>query len=115
MIESRMRKVAMAGALAAITTAGALAVTTTEAAAWCRGYGCNNGGAVAAGVIGGLAIGALAGAAAANAAPPPAPVYVAPGPGPVYVEDVEPGCYRAPRRVWIDGIGWRQRVVTVCE
>ena len=43
----------------------------------------NNGGAVAAGVIGGLAIGSMLGAAAAQPryyGPAPAPVYVAPPP-----------------------------------
>lgn len=118
MMGSPFRKTVAATVLATVTAAGALTLASAPASAWCRGWGCNNnGGAVAAGVVGGLALGALAGAAAANAANAPAPVYVAPGPGPVYVEEVgpEPGCYYAPRRVWIDGIGWRTRTVTVCE
>lgn len=52
-------------------------------------------GAVAAGVVGGLALGALAGAAAAHAAPPPPPQtqYV-----PVYVQRPR----RAPRYCWYE-------------
>jgi len=39
----------------------------------------SNSGAVAAGVIGGLALGAMLGAAAASAPPPPPPAYYGPG------------------------------------
>jgi len=53
-----------------------------------------DGGAIAAGVIGGLALGALAGSAAAGAyAPPPSYAYAPPPPPPVR-------CWREPREVW---------------
>ena len=68
--------------LTLLAAAGALAVVSvaapTEANAWHRGYG--HGGAVAAGVLGGLAAGAIIGGALAPRYYEPAPVYVAPGP-----------------------------------
>ncbi len=75
-----MRKALIVAAAAAIAVAG----TVSQPA-----YAGDRGGAIAAGVIGGLAVGAMVGAAAAQPryyAPPPAyvaepaPVYVAPGP-----------------------------------
>ena len=69
-----------------------------------------HGGAVAAGIIGGLAAGALIGAAAANG---PyygyGPAYY--GPGPAYYG---PPCYWTRQRVW-DGYGWGWRRVRVCQ
>jgi hypothetical protein len=62
------------------------------------------GGALAAGIIGGLAVGALIGAAANG--PYYGPAYY--GPGPAYG-----GCYWTRQRVW-DGWGWRVRPVRVC-
>lgn len=62
------------------------------------------GGAIAAGIIGGLAVGALIGAAAQG--PYYGPAYY--GPGPYYG-----GCYWTRQRVW-DGWGWRVRPVRVC-
>jgi hypothetical protein len=67
-----------------------------------------DGGAVAAGVAGGLLGGALLGGAIA--ASRPAPVYVAPAP--VYVE--EPPCRMVREKFW-DGYGWRFRRVQVCD
>jgi hypothetical protein len=67
-----------------------------------------DGGAVAAGVAGGLIGGALLGGAIA--ASRPAPVYAAPAP--VYVE--EPACRLVRERFW-DGYGWRFRRVQVCD
>ena len=67
----------------------------------------DNSGAVAAGVIGGLAVGAMIGsAAAANNGPyyQPAPAYYGPG---------SPGCYWQRQRVW-DGFAWRMTRVRVC-
>lgn len=70
----------------------------------------HRGGAVAAGVIGGLAAGAIIGSAIAG------PRYYGPGPGyyygpgPVYYG---PECYWRRERVW-DGWGWRLRRVRVC-
>jgi len=72
---------------AACLAVAALAIPTSARA--------NDNGAVAAGVIGGLAVGAMIGsAAAANDGPynQPAPAYYGPG---------SPGCYCAPA-----GLGW---------
>lgn len=71
-----------------------------------------NGGAIAAGVIGGLAAGAIIGSAVAR----PygygyGPGYYAYGPGPVYYG---PSCWWTRERVW-DGWGWRVRRVRVCD
>jgi hypothetical protein len=66
------------------------------------------GGAVAAGVAGGLIGGALLGGAIA--ASRPAPVYG----GPVYVEEAPPPCRWVRERFW-DGYGWRFRRVEVCN
>lgn len=69
------------------------------------------GGAVAAGIIGGIAAGALIGSAVAG------PHYYGYGPGygyygpaPVYYG---PPCYWTRERFW-DGWGWRVRRVRVC-
>ena len=60
-----------------------------------------NGGAVAAGVIGGLAVGGLIGAAAAQPRYyAPAPVYVAPPAGPCYWTRGEP-VWDGYRGVWV--------------
>ena len=64
------------------------------------------GGAIAAGIIGGLAVGALIGAAAQGPYYGYGPAYY--GPGPYYG-----GCYWTRQRVW-DGWGWRVRPVRVC-
>jgi len=69
----------------------------------------SRGGAVAAGVIGGIALGALAGSAMAG------PRYYAPppryyDPGPVYYR---PRCHWERERVF-DGYGWRVQRVRVC-
>jgi hypothetical protein len=68
-------------------------------------------GAIAAGVIGGLAAGALIGAAVANG-----PYYYGPGPyyyapGPVYYG---PPCYWVRERYW-NGYRWRSHRVRVCD
>ena len=64
----------------------------------------DNSGAVAAGVIGGLAVGTMIGAAAANNGPyyQPAPAYYG------------PSCYWMRQRVW-DGFSWRWTRVRVCQ
>jgi hypothetical protein len=93
--------------LPALAAAAAIALVTvampTEADARRRG------GAVAAGVIGGIAAGAIIGGALAN------PHYY--GPGPVYVAPapvvVEPACHVRRERFW-DGYAWRVRTVEVC-
>ncbi len=74
-----MKKLAVLST-AALIGLGSIAATTDAEAGW---RGRHRGGAVAAGVIGGLAAGALIGGAiAAQQAPvyaAPAPVYAAPG------------------------------------
>jgi hypothetical protein len=88
-------------ALVAVTTiAGSLAVTPPAKA--------GDGGAIAAGVAGGLIGGALLGGAIA--ASRPAPVYVAPAP--TYVEEAP--CRWVRERFW-DGYGWRFRRIEVCD
>jgi PXPV repeat (3 copies) len=95
--------------LVGLLIAGSLAFTPRIAVA-------GDGGNVAAGVIGGLAVGTLLGAAAASR---PAPVYVAPAPAyvapaPVYMV---PTCYwtrGAPIWDGYRGIWYRPRV-QVCD
>ena len=73
----------------------------------------SKGGAIAVGVIGGLAAGAIIGSAARAAPPPyyaPAPVYAAPPPA--YYE--EPACRIVRQRYW-DGYGYSSRRVEVCD
>lgn len=79
----------------------------------------DRGGAVAAGVIGGVALGAILGGALANPGPryyEPEPVYVEPPPPRrrVYVEEYGPVCHVERQRFW-DGYGWRSRRVEVCD
>jgi hypothetical protein len=95
-------------ATAAALTVGGLLLPIQPAAA-------GDGGAVAAGIIGGLAVGALA-AGAVRPAPPPVVyetrrVYAAPPPV-AYVDEPECGWRR--ERFW-DGYGWRIRRVQVCD
>jgi len=91
----------------ALAAAGVLAAATfaTPQPAQAHGPG---GGAVAAGVIGGLAAGALVGAAVANG-PYYGPGYY--GPAPVYYG---PHCWIERHRVW-DGWGWHIERVRVCH
>jgi hypothetical protein len=116
MATSKAKKVLVAG-LCAATLGGSFISMSTPAEAQYRGYGRGyapgyayrrgpRGGAIAAGVVGGLALGALAAGAARPAYA--APVYgVAPG----YGED----CYVVRRRFVDD---WGRSFVrreTVCE
>jgi hypothetical protein len=98
----------------ALAAAGLMAAALPSSAqANCRGCG------VGAGIIGGLAAGAIIGGAIANSQPR----YVEPGyvaaPPPVYVEEPEyadgPVCHVESRRVWVDGYGWRNRRIEVCD
>lgn len=97
--------------LFALAAAGLVAVTlpTTADAR-------NRGGAVAAGVIGGVALGAILGGALAGPRYyEPAPVYVAPPPRRrIYVEEYGPACHVERERFW-DGYGWRSRRVEICD
>ena len=85
-------------AVAAAATLGLASVTAPQPA---EAHG--SGGAIAAGIIGGLAAGALIGAAAHG--PYYGPAYYGPG--------YYGGCYWTRQRVW-DGWGWRVRPVRVC-
>jgi hypothetical protein len=97
----------MATTLAAAGTV-ALAAIAAPAPAEAR-----NGGAIAAGVIGGLAAGAIIGGAATAA---PRYGYYG-GPAPAYYDGgyyaAAPGCGWRRERVW-DGYGWVVRRVRVC-
>src|ERR1019366_1931843 len=72
-----------------------------------------DGGAIAAGILGGTALGFLAGTAAAGPPPPPpppvyyAPVYAAPPPPP-------PRCWYEPQEVWT-GYAYVIQRVRVCN
>jgi hypothetical protein len=89
----------------ALAAAGVLAAATFAAPQPAEA----RGGAVAAGIIGGLAAGALIGSAVAS------PYYYGPpayyGPAPVYYG---PHCWWQRERFW-DGWGWRIRRVRVCN
>jgi hypothetical protein len=90
-----------AAAITALTLGASMAATTTDAsAAWRpRHYG----GAIAAGVVGGLALGALVGSSRSSYAEP------------VYVEEA-PSCYKVRKQVWSDYHGgYVVRRVTVCD
>ena len=89
-------------AVAAVTLSAAALVTPTQPAQ-------ARGGAVAAGIIGGLAAGAIIGSAAAHG-PYYGPGYYY-GPGPAYYG---PHCWWHRERFW-DGWGWRVRRVRVCD
>jgi hypothetical protein len=91
--------------IAAGTMAGAIATSTSSAQAgggWGHGHGYGRGGAVAAGLVGGLALGAIA----THAYRPHRSYY-----GPVVVG---PECYSVRRKVWTD-YGWRRVRQTVCD
>lgn len=94
------RKTGLALAAAGLLAAGTLATPQPAQA---------RGGAVAAGIIGGLAAGALIGSAVAS------PHYYGPGPyygpAPVYYG---PHCWFERQRVW-DGWGWRIQRIRVCD
>ena len=94
----------LAGSIAGLALMGTVVTTPAEA---------RDGGAVAAGVIGGLALGAIAGSAAANANgydPGYAPAYAAPR---AYYGR---GCYYQRQAVYDeDGYVAGHRRVRVCE
>lgn len=90
-------------ALAAATTI-ALASVAAPPKAEARG------GAIAAGIIGGLAVGAIIGSAAAHG--PYYRPYGYYGPAPVYYG---PRCYWTRQRFWDGYGGWYSRRVRVCD
>lgn len=71
-----------------------------------------DGGAIAAGILGGTALGFLAGTAAASPPPPPPPVYYAP----VYAAPPPPPprCWFEPQEVWT-GYAYVIQRVRVCN
>ncbi|MBN9063031.1 MAG: hypothetical protein BGP06_17935 [Rhizobiales bacterium 65-9] len=95
-------KKTLTAALATVAVAGAMTLQAGQAEAryWRYGYGYGyGGGALAAGIVGGLALGAIAASAAQ-----PRPAYVV------------GGCYRVRRAVWSDYQGrYVTRRVTVCD
>lgn len=94
----------MTKTLTTLAAAASLAVAAIAAPTPAQARG---GGAVAAGVIGGLAAGAIIGSAASR---PYGYGYY--GGGPYYA--AAPGCYWTRQRVWTD-YGWRTRRVRVCD
>lgn len=104
-----MRK-AFIAILAALAIAGTFAATASDAQArHFRGHG----GAVAAGVIGGLAAGAIIGGALATR-----PAYADPyyAPAPVYVAPPPPRCWTERQQVWDPYYGvYRTQRVRVCR
>jgi hypothetical protein len=90
--------------LAAVATIGVAAVAAPQPAQ-------ARGGALAAGIIGGLAAGAIIGSAVHGPYYDYGPGYYY-GPGPVYYDG--PPCYISHRRYW-DGRDWHVRRVRVCD
>ena len=87
----------------------ALSVTAATLTAVSLPAHAGDGGAVAAGILGGTALGVLAGAAIATAPPPPPPVYYAP----VYAPP-PPRCWYEPQEVWT-GYAYVIQRVRVCS
>ena len=102
MIGSALKAALALGLAASVMTAAAMPAQAGD------------GGAIAAGIIGGTALGIMAGAAAAGAAPPPPPPgYYAPGPA-YYAPG--PRCWYERRRVWDpDGDEYIIRPVRICN
>ncbi len=114
-----MKKIVLA-VLAALTIAVASMAAPGSAEAQRRHGG--NGGAVAAGIIGGLAAGAIIGGAIANSGPAyGAPAYGGPvyyrEPAPVYMAPPPPRCYwTRGEPIWDDYRGvWRRPRIQVCD
>lgn len=69
-----------------------------------------DGGAIAAGILGGTALGVIAGSTLAHPAPPPPDYYYGPAAAP------GPRCWYERHRVWDDYDGvWVMRPVRVCD
>ena len=94
----------MTKTLTALATAATLAVAAIAAPQPADARG---GGAVAAGIVGGLAAGAIIGSAVNGPYYGYGPAYYGPGP---YAYG---GCYWTRERVWT-GFGWRWHRVRVC-
>jgi hypothetical protein len=92
-----------------LTTLAAAAIVATAAITAPTQAEARNGGAIAAGVVGGLALGAIA-AGAYGYGPGYGYGYA---PAPAYYGAYGPGCTIQRQRVW-DGYGWVVRRVRVC-
>jgi hypothetical protein len=95
-----------------IKTLLTLSVTVVSLTAVSLPVHAGDGGAIAAGILGGTALGFLAGTAAASPPPPPppgyyAPVYAAPPPPP-------PRCWYQPQEVW-NGYAYVIQQVRYCN
>jgi hypothetical protein len=90
----------------------ALSVVVTALTAVSPPARAGDGGAIAAGILGGTALGFLAGTAAASPPPPPPPVYYAP----VYAAPPPPPprCWYEPQEVWT-GYAYVIQRVRVCN
>jgi hypothetical protein len=99
-----VRSVVAASAVVAI-----LGASVGEASAQYRRYRGPSGGALAAGVVGGLALGALAAGAARG--PYYDPYYA---PAPVYADPVPPRCWYEREDVW-NGYTYVPRRVRMCR
>ncbi len=88
-----------------------LSVTAAPLATVCVPARADDAVAVAAGLLGGLAVGAIAGSAIAGAAPPPPPYgyYYAPAYAPP-----PPRCWFQPQEVW-NGYYYVVEQVRVCQ
>jgi hypothetical protein len=88
----------------------ALSVMAASLTTVCFPARADEAGAVAAGLLGGLAVGAIAGSAIAGAAPPPPPYgyYYAPAYAP------PPRCWWQPQEVW-NGYNYVVEQVRVCQ
>ncbi len=118
-----MPRINRIGLLSAAIVAAGVGLTSTQASAdWRRGHR-YDGGAVAAGVIGGLALGAIAGGALAAPAPayryaPPPPYEPAPAyyaRPPVVYEEPPIVCEIRREKVWLDSWTYEFRRVRVCN
>jgi hypothetical protein len=96
-----------------LTTIAAAATLAIAAVAAPQPAQARDGGAIAAGIIGGLAVGAIIGSAAARGGPSyygePRRHYYRPAP--VYYRS---HCWWRRERIW-DGYGWYHRRVRVCD
>ena len=107
------------GVMVATLTGVLLTLAPTDASAQYRRRG-PGAGAVAAGVVGGLALGALAAGAARPYYYGRDPYYYGPGPAYVMEEDlpppprVRPRCWFEREDVW-DGYGYVPRRIRVCR
>jgi hypothetical protein len=104
-MSNKIRSVLKSG-LALTLAAGVLSSAMVPAQA-------GDGGAIAAGILGGTALGVIVGSSIARPAPPPPPPpgYYEPG---AYAPPPPPRCWYEPQQVW-DGYQYVVRRVRVCQ